>query len=257
MTAPTTDPVTAPAVPAPAPPAPAPAPAPVLPPAPPTVPPVIPPASAPNSPPDTGDGFPANTPVADMTPRQQASYWRAAARKHEDRVKSMSDYEQLKADQQKYQELVTASQTDHERAIAEAVRQGRTEALAEAGDRLAEAYVRVAASGRVGEDVVNTLLDNLNLSKLHSAGQVDAAKVNALIASIAPAAAPAQAPVADPATPGQPAAPAVPAPAPPRGPGDFGQGQPSQSPPSGLAAGREIARQRFAQTGTNSRAAAQ
>jgi hypothetical protein len=74
--------------------------------------------------------------------------------------------------------------------------------------------------------------------------------VYAFVNSIAPAAVaqPQQAP----GQPGQQAAPATPTAAQPLvrtpagGTPDFGQGQPATSRPSGLAAGREIAKQRFA-----------
>lgn len=180
-----------------------------------------------------------------MTSPQQAAYWRDKARKHEDRVKAMSDYEQLKADHAKYQDLVAATQTEHEKAVADALRQGRTEALAETGDQLVAEYIRFAASGlNVSEDVVSTVLDSVNLTKFHTNGKVDAGKVTAYVRTFAPATPAATAPPGQPGT--DPAAPPAPVAAPPRGPTDFGQGAPATAAPTGIAAGREIARKRFA-----------
>jgi hypothetical protein len=248
------EPLTVPTPPAPAPTPPVPAPVPV-PPAPPVSAPPAPPAAPPTPTPDpatgTDAGFPANTPVAEMTPPQQVAYWKYQSRRHEDRVKAMSDYDTLKADHAKYQDLVAASQTEHEKAVTAALQQGRTEAIAETGDQLVEAYIRAVVGDRAAEDVVTTVIDGTNLSKFHSAGKVDAAKVHAFVNTFAPAA-PAAPPVTDPAAP-----PPAPAPAPPRGPTDFGQGQPTTAKPSGLDAGREIARQRFAKTTTGTQAATQ
>jgi hypothetical protein len=184
-----------------------------------------------------------------MTSEQQAEYWRHKARKHEDRVKAQSDYDQLKETADKYQKLVEQSQTDHEKAVAEARRQGHAAALTEAGGQLVEQWVRAAAAGRLTEESVDALLAGLDRSRfLHTNGGVDTAKVYAFVSSIAPApaapTAPAQGAPGQPPTPGQPA----PAPAPvvrPAGAPDFGQGQPPTPRPSGLEAGREIARKRF------------
>jgi hypothetical protein len=193
---------------------------------------------------DDADGFPANTPIAEMTAKQQANYWRTQARKHEDRVKGMSDYDKYKDSYDEYQRLLHASQTEQEKAVAEAHRQGRASALAETGGQLVEQWVRAAAAGRLADESVNALLAGLDRSRfLHENGGVDTDKVYQFVGSIAPAV-PAV-PVAAPGAPANPAQPVVPAPVtPPRGP-DFGQGTPSSARPSGLEAGREIARQRF------------
>lgn len=255
MTAPTaTDPapqptVVPPVIPPAPPPAPAPVPAPLpnhVPPAPtpPTVPPV-PQVAGQNGP----DGYPVNTPLVEMSMEQQTAYWRHHARRHEQRVKDMADYDQLKADKAKYDELISASQTEHEKAIEEARRQGASEAAAKAGDRLVEAYFHAAAVGRLDEDRVNALLDGIDRKRfLAQNGEVDTARVYAYVGNFAPATAPAQPAAAG--TPGaQPTTPATPNPAeqvaiPPRVT-DFGQGQPASAKPSGLAAGAEIARKRF------------
>ncbi len=197
------------------------------------------------------NGFPPNTGWRDMQPAEQVAYWQHQARRHEDRVKAMADYDQLKAVAAEHERLVTASQTEHERAVAEARRQGHAEALAAASGQLVEQWVRARAAGRIPEESVNALLDGLDRSRfLSSDGGVDTDKVTSFVNTLAPVATPPQ-------TPGQPAPQAAPAAQPPGnqplvrtpagGAPDFGQGQPGTARPSGLAAGREIARQRYAQ----------
>jgi hypothetical protein len=193
-----------------------------------------------------------------MQPAEQVAYWQHQARKHEQRVRDMGDYDQLRTKADQYETLVAASQTDHERAVAEARRQGHAEALTAAGGQLVEQWLRAAAAGRLGEESVNALLDGLDRSRfLTKQGGVDTDQVYTLVNSVAPS--PASAPAA-PATgtPGQPAVAGVqpagqpmhpsaavqPFVAPPRGP-DFGQGQPGAAKLSGLARGRELARQRY------------
>lgn len=205
-----------------------------------------PPAQQAPTPTDPADpGFPANTPIAEMTVAQQAAYWKFQARKHENTVKAQGDYADLKAKAEEYQKLVAASQTEHERAVAEARRQGHAEALQSAGGQLVEQWIRAAASGRLPEDSVNALLEGVDRNRFLAPGGagVDTDRVYAFVNSLIPAAAaPQQVPVPAPAPITQPVSGYVPAPS---GGPDFGQGQAPSTRPAGLAAGREIARQRF------------
>lgn len=195
---------------------------------------------------DNPDGYPANTPLAQMTAEEQVAYWKHQARKHEDRVKSMADYDQLRQTADEYQRLVEASQTEHERAVAEARRQGHAEALAAAGGQLVEQWVRAAAAGRLPTESVNALLEGLDRTRFLSRdGGVDTDRVYAFVNSLASVAAPATV-LAQQGAPVQPAAPAAAPVVTPTGGPDFGQGHPSSSRPSGLEAGREIARRRLA-----------
>jgi hypothetical protein len=237
------------------PPQPAPAPAASTPPAAPVIPSPGPPPPhpQPNPPspgpppphpqPSVGDaGFPPNTPWREMEPAQQTAYWQHQARKHEERVRAMSDYDQLRQTADEYTRLVEASRTDQERAVAEARRQGRAEALTEAGGRLVEAYVRAAATGRLEDERVTTLLQHLDRNAfVNSSGEVDTGKVYDFVHSIAPPPAPQQPDTGAPgtATPPAGATPAV------RQVPDYGQGRPATAPPTGLEAGRAAARARF------------
>lgn len=204
-----------------------------------------------------------------MQPHEQIAYWQHQARRHEERVRSMGDYDQLKQTAQQYQQLVTSQQTEHERAVADAHRQGREQALTEAGNQLVDQWVRAAAVGRLPEESVNTLLQGLDRKAFFLAqGGVDTDKVVQFVSSLAAAAPAQQAPpavVTPPAgVPGQPqppqqvpppSGPVVPQFVAPSGGPDFGQGQPVAPKPSGLAAGREVARQRFGQQSTPAPAA--
>lgn len=255
--------------PVPQPPAPAPQPMPPVPPVPQFVAPPIPPqqpapqtppappAPAGNSPqsppPATGDepnGFPANTPLAEMTQPQQLAYWKHQSRKHEQRVREMSDYDQLKQQSDEYQRWVASQQTEHQRAVEDARRQGRDQALAEAGGQLVDQWVRAAAAGRLPQESVNALLLGLDRKAfLNAQGGVDTDRVYQFVSTLAPQ--PAATPVPG-AVPGQQPQPVAPQTqqvtpqfaAPPGGP-DFGQGQPPAPRANGLAAGRAIAQQRF------------
>lgn len=225
-------------------------------------------------------GYPLNTPVAEMSLEQREAYWRTTSRRHEDRWKSMSDYEELKRAKESYDALVRASQTDQERAVSDAEQRGRVAGLLAAGEQVVDAHVRAAAVNRLPEQSVNALLEGLDKRRFidQQTGSVDAGRVHQYVnALVPPAPAPAVPPASGVAQPGvagqQPAA--VPGqqpagyyppgvagaagamgvgpypqavvagyPVPPGAP-DFGQGHPGIARPTGLEAGREIARARF------------
>jgi hypothetical protein len=194
-------PAPTPAPPAPQPPAPAPQPQPVNPiPAPtqpgqqPTAPPVVPQPGlngGQGEPGATGPGitFPAHTPWRDMSPEHQVAYWQHQARKHEQRASAMPDYEQAKADQARYQELLQTTQSEHDRAIAEARRQGEAEATQRANSALVEAYFRAAGAARgAADEDVSELLADIDRSRFINgqSGQVDTARIYALVNRLAP-----------------------------------------------------------------------
>lgn len=204
-------------------------------------------------------GYPVNTPVAEMTSKQEAAYWRHKARTHEDRNKAMSDYDDLKRVKESYDSLVQASQTEHEKAVSEAETRGKTAGLLVAGEQVVEALFRAHALNRIAEDSVNALLENLDRKRFVNTqtGVVDTDRVRQLVDSIVPApvaavpaagGAPGQVPpAAGVPAPGVPA-PGVPTPThvTPAGGPDMGQGRPTTAGPTGLAAGAAIARARFA-----------
>lgn len=213
------------------------------------------PAQAPGDP-----GFPANTPWRDMTGEQQVAYWQHQSRKHEQRVNAMADYEQLKTKAAEYEQHLQATQTEQQRAVAEARRQGAAEALAGANNQIVEQWVRSAAHGRLAPESVDALLAGLNRAAFVTDGQVDTARVWSFVSSLAPApiqqqAASVAGPVGVPGAPAAvPAVPAAPPAQPPQQPlaqgPDFGQGQGSAPPVGGLERGREIAQRRFAKQQT-------
>lgn len=115
--------------------------------------PVVVPAPAAVAAPDTPDrGFPANTPVADMTAEQQVAYYKHQSRRHEERAKGRDDYDQVKAE---LATLKASSMSEQEKAVAEAKAAGRSEALTEANHGAAQAILRatLAARGKSAEDI--------------------------------------------------------------------------------------------------------
>jgi hypothetical protein len=124
--------------------------------------------------PDTGDqGGP------DLT--AEVEKWKAQARKHEERAKANA-----KAAQE-LDEFRKQSMSETEKAIELARTEGRREALTEAGGKVAAAEIRAAATGRMNDEQVSTLLENVNLARfVDDAGEVDRDAVVAFVDGIAP-----------------------------------------------------------------------
>lgn len=181
---------------------------------PPAVPPVVPTA------PPVDNGFPAGTPLEQMTQEQQTAYWKHYSRQHEATAKSRADYDALKAKADELDQYKAANATEHEKAVKLAADTARAQALLETAPRLVAAEFRAATAGRLTPEQLAVILDPLDMSKfLDATGNVDAAKVAAHAAVIAPAAAAGSAPAAFP---------------------NLGQGQrPSGVGPS-VSAGREM-----------------
>lgn len=139
--------------------------------------------------PDAGGGdenkgdpaFPANTPVKDMTPEQQAAYNLHQARKHEARVKAFGDWtpEKIEALQNEANTLRTKSQTTEEKAIEDAKEAGRAEIRSVlASERVKNALAK-ALEGRIPD--AGALLD-VDRSKFVKGDQADVEAINAWVA---------------------------------------------------------------------------
>jgi hypothetical protein len=84
-------------------------------------------------------------------------------------------------------ELERAQMSEQERAVAEAREEARKETRAEFGSQLVAAEVKVAATGLLAAEQIDTLIEDLNLAKfLSQDGQVDVERVKAFVEGIAP-----------------------------------------------------------------------
>lgn len=138
-------------------------------------------------------GFPADTPVAQMTVEQQAAYWRHTSRKHEERATEYRTAAGGKTAAEVKSELESASSlrreklSDQEKAVEDAKAAGRKEAEAEYGPRMARLAFE-SVLGHIEDEKERTeLIDTLDLSKVLQEGSVDTAKVRRIAARIAPA----------------------------------------------------------------------
>lgn len=140
-------------------------------------------------------GFPANTPLADMNAEQQAAYWKHQARKHESTVKDLGkrygDYDSLRERAGQYDALLRTTQTDQERAVADArktaAEEARAAAQAEFGGQLVAARLQTALAGRRSAEEIDALIEGVDPARfLKDGGQVDTEKVATWVDRVAP-----------------------------------------------------------------------
>ena len=133
--------------------------------------PTDPTAADPAADPPAGDPPAADPPVADPPAEPYAVDWKAKAREWEKRAKANSG----KASE--YDKLVTASQTETERAQSAA--QQAEQRVAEMQGRIAAAEIKAALTGVVPDPAA--VVDDLNLARfVNEDGEVDGAAVKTL-----------------------------------------------------------------------------
>jgi hypothetical protein len=103
------------------------------------------------------NGFPLNTPVADMAPEHQAAYHQHHARKHEQRVKAYGQYtpEQVKTMASRLAEIEDAQKTNEQRL------EDRASAAERQAAQLQAANARLLAAARhaIPADLIDLLGD--------------------------------------------------------------------------------------------------
>lgn len=157
---------------------------------------------APNTPtaPATGraetNGYPANTPLEQMTDAQRAEYWKHYARKHEDKVNAYGELtpQQVKELQAKLDALEADKLTADERALKDARKEAAdaaaTAARAELQPKLQAAEVRGIAGPVIQGDQLKAFMALVSGEKgvssavLGENGEVDEAKVMGLLTAM-------------------------------------------------------------------------
>lgn len=138
-------------------------------------------------------GFPADTPVAEMTPAQQAAYWQDKARKHEQRATEYRSAaggktaDEIKKELEAAETLRREKLDDHQRAVEDARREAREHTANEYGPRAVKLAFNLALRDMPESDRTE-FIDELDLSKfLTDSGDVDTDKVLKRVEKIAPA----------------------------------------------------------------------
>lgn len=140
---------------------------------------------------DGGDlGFPRDTPLAEMTEKQVAAYWRHYARTHEDRFKDLvgdRTPEQIKADMAELAEIRKQQQTPAERQLTEQFDKGKAEGVRSGRTEAATAIFRGAleAGGIEGQDL-DDMVAGFNVAAFVNDDGIDTAKITNFAKRFAP-----------------------------------------------------------------------
>lgn len=133
-------------------------------------------------------GFPEGTKVKDMTPEQQAGYWRYHAQKWERTARNStpSDYNDVKSKAQKWDEFEESKKTPAQKQIDEAREEGRKSALIESNRNAAEILMRAGlkARGKSEEDAAD-ILSAVNLEAFTTEGGLDDDRIARYVNQIA------------------------------------------------------------------------
>lgn len=118
------------------------------------------------------EDFPSDTPLSEMSVDQREAYWKAQARKHEERAKSRSDYDDIKKERD---QLKQENETEMERIAREAKEAGASEVREQSYDSTARALYRMALRGHgVEESSIADLLKEVNFVAFKTAdGEID------------------------------------------------------------------------------------
>lgn len=154
-----------------------------------------PPTPTPQPPPtppanESPNGFPENTPLAEMTTEEQMRYWKHQARRHESTWQKVIDKnltpDQILEMQSRLNEAERASLSDQERAVAEARDAGKADARQELAIGFARTLLEthLLFRGKTPEQATD-LVAMANLAALTTDGEADAAKVTAYADTLA------------------------------------------------------------------------
>lgn len=126
-------------------------------------------------------GFPAETPIAEMTDKEQAAYWRHHSRQHESKYKDLlggRKADEVKNDLAEMEKIRREKQTPAEQALEDARRQGEEAGRQAALTTSAEAILRGAleVAGVKAADL-DELAESVNVARFIADGKVDTTKI--------------------------------------------------------------------------------
>lgn len=129
-------------------------------------------------------GFPAKTPIAEMTDKQQSAYWRNESKKQQRIAESRADYDQNKADAEAYRAHKAEQQTPSEKAINDAKLEAKKEV---AGDAAVQSLRAILSSRGKDDAELNDLLEFVSADRFVTTdGKVDHQKVTTYADKLAP-----------------------------------------------------------------------
>jgi len=144
-----------------------------------------------NPPADKDLGFPKDTPLVEMTEKQQLAYWKHHARRHEGVANSRADYDQQKADAEKWRQAQEEKKTPDQKAIDAAAQtaaeNARREERLKTAPRIVRAEFKAAAAEEgVSKELLAAFLEDVNHAVyLNEDGSLNEEKVSKRVKALA------------------------------------------------------------------------
>lgn len=137
-------------------------------------------------------GFPKDTPLVEMSTEQQLAYWKHHARKHEGTANARADYDQQKADAEKWRKAQEDNKAPDQKILDDAKREAadaaRREEQAKLAPRLVKAEFKAAAAGKLSKELLDAFLEDVNHGVyLKDDGELDTEKIQKRVDALAPA----------------------------------------------------------------------
>jgi hypothetical protein len=137
-------------------------------------------------------GFPKDTPLVEMDDKQQIAYWKHHARKHEGTANARADYDQQKADAEKWRQAQEDNKKPDQKLLDDAVREAadkaRREEQAKLAPRLVKAEFKATAAGKLSKELLDAFLEDVNHTVyLKDDGELDTEKIQKRVDALAPA----------------------------------------------------------------------
>lgn len=136
---------------------------------------------------DADKGFPAGTPLEQMTVEQREAYWKHYARQHEQKLRDVGNVDELKRKAAAHDAAEAEKQPELERVRNAAIEDGKAQGRAESQALVAEYAVR-GALGHVPAERRDVLLIGVNPTAFvdPTTGRPDEAKISQWVAAVAP-----------------------------------------------------------------------
>lgn len=136
---------------------------------------------------DKDHGFPKDTPLVEMTETQQLAYWKYHARKHEGVANSRADYDQVKADAEKWKTHQDSNKAPDQKVLDDAIEKARSEERAKNAPRLVKAEFKAAAAGKLSKELLDAFLEDVNhMTYVNADGELDTEKITKRVEALTP-----------------------------------------------------------------------
>lgn len=128
-------------------------------------------------------GFPADTPLAEMTTEQQVAYWKHQSRKHEKRARP-TNFDEIVEKARQFDELAEKNKTPDQKALDAVAAQAAAEASAKFGEIAVRAQIHAFRPTLTSEEL-DELLEDVDVRRFITDDGLDVDRIKRLADKLA------------------------------------------------------------------------